>query len=182
MELALKLPQRVRGLILVASAARPWGSHPPITWQDNLYTGICSILNWIRPGWQWNIDTFGRRSLYRYLVQQQTPATYQYLAREAMPAYLKTSGVAHRALAQALKSRYNRLQALGQIQAPCLVLAGALDRHIAPEASFETAQHLQNSSWICYPNTAHLFPWEMPQQVLQDIDCWLSLHPEITRP
>ncbi len=180
MELALKLPQRVRGLILVASAARPWGNHPPITWQDNLYTGIASILNWLRPGWQWNIDTFGRRSLYRYLVQQQTPATYEYLAREAMPAYLKTSGAAHRALAQALKSRYNRLEALGQIQAPCLVLAGALDRHIAPEASFETAQHLQNSSWICYPNTAHLFPWEIPQQVLQDIDCWLSLHPEIT--
>jgi len=182
MELALKLPERVSGLILVASAARPWGSHPPITWQDNFYTGVSSILNRIRPGWQWNIDTFGRRSLYRYLVQQQTPAAYQYLALEAMPAYLKTSGAAHRALAQALKDRYNRLEALAQIQVPCLVLAGALDRHIAPEASFETAQHLKSSSWICYPNTAHLFPWEIPQQVLQDIDRWLSRHPEATHP
>lgn len=174
LELALKLPERVSGLILVATAARPQSNHPPVTWQDNVYTGLASILNWIRPGWQWNIETFGRRSLYRYLLQQHTPNTYHYLAREAMPAYLQTSGIAHRALSQALKLGYNRLAALAQIQCPCLVLAGACDRHIVPEASLETAQSLKNTRWICYPNTAHLFPWEIPQQVLQDIDSWLT--------
>lgn len=173
LELALRLPERVSGLILIATAARPWSDHPPVTWQDNVYTGLASILNWIKPGWQWNIDTFGRRSLYRYLVQQHTPETYGYLAQAALPAYLQTSRAAHRALAQALKLRYNRLAALTQIQCPCLVLAGACDRHIVPEASLETAQLLKTARWICYPHTAHLFPWEVPQQVLQDIDTWL---------
>ncbi len=181
MELALRRPERVSGLILVATAARPRGNHPPVTWQDNLYTGLASILNWIKPGWQWNIDTFGRRSLYRYLLQQQTPAAYYHLACEAMPAYLKTSGTAHRALAQALKTSYNRLEALVEISVPCLVLAGSQDRHIVPAASLETARQLKNSDWICYPNTAHLFPWEIPQQVLQDIDRWLFLQPKVTR-
>ncbi len=174
MELALKLPLRVSGLILIATAARPRSNHPPISWQDNLYTGVASIVNTLQPGWDWNIDTFGKRSLYRYLIQQHTPATYQYLSKYAMSAYLQTSQSAQLALNTALKAGYNRLAHLQQIQCPSLVLAGASDRHITPESSRETAQHLPNCQWQCYPNTAHLFPWEIPEQVLSDIDRWID--------
>lgn len=179
MELALKLPERVSGLILIATAARPRGSHPPISWEDNLYTGIASILNRLLPSWQWNIDTFGKRSLFRYLIQQHTHQAYQYLAQDAMSAYLQTSTAATRALNMALKARYNRLSDLEKIQCPSLVLAGAADRHITAESSRETAQHLQDCQWKCYPNTAHLFPWEIPQQVLHDIDQWIKQNPQV---
>ncbi len=179
MELALRQPERVSGLILIATAARPRGSHPPISWQDNLYTGVASIVNTLQPGWQWNIDTFGKRSLYRYLIQQHTSATYDYLAKYAMSAYLQTGAAAERALSTALKAGYNRLSDLQQIQCPSLVLAGAADRHITPQSSKETAQHLKNCQWQCYPNTAHLFPWEIPAQVLSDIDRWIDEHRNI---
>lgn len=179
MELALRLPERVSGMILIATAARPRGSHPPISWEDNLYTGIASLINRVVPGWQWNIDTFGKRSLYRYLIQQHTPQAYEYLAFEAMSAYLQTSAAATRALNLALKSGYNRLPDLEQIQCPCLVMAGAGDRHITMESSRETAQHLKNCQWQCYPNTAHLFPWEISQQVLRDIDSWIQLNSQV---
>ncbi|MBD2354667.1 alpha/beta hydrolase [Tolypothrix sp. FACHB-123] len=180
MELALRLPQRVTGLILVATAARPRGNHPPITWQDNLYTGVAGILNYIKPGWQWNIETFGKRSLFRYLIQQHTPTAYSYLAKDAVPAYLQTSSAATRALYTAIRAGYNRLTDLEQIECPSLVLAGAQDRHITVDASLETARHLKNCQWESYANTAHLFPWEIPQQVLRDIDCWIKEHsPEI---
>lgn len=182
LELALKFPDRVSGLILVATAARPWGNHPPISWQDNLFTGIASLINSVKPGWAWNIDLFGKRSLYRYLVQQQTPATYRYLAQEAMPAYLQTSRQATRALSQALKQGYSRLSDLDQIQVPCLVLAGAGDRHITAQSSQETASRLPRANWICYENTAHLFPWEIPQRVLADIDAWIEANPEVVTP
>jgi proline iminopeptidase len=178
MELALRRPKQISGLILVATAARPRGSHPPISWEDNLYTGIASLINRALPGWQWNIETFGKRSLYRYLIQQHTPKAYEYLAVEAMSAYLQTSAPATRALNMALKASYNRLSDLEQIQCPCLVLAGADDRHITADSSRETAQHLKDCEWCCYPNTAHLFPWEIPDQVLQDIDRWIALHPQ----
>lgn len=174
MELALKLPERVSGLILIATAARPRSNHPPVSWQDNLYTGMASILNTLQPSWQWNIKTFGKRSLYRYLIQQHTPATYHYLAKYAMSAYLQTSANAQRALNTSLKAGYNRLADLQQIQCPSLVLAGASDRHITPESSLETAQHLRDCQWKCYPDTAHLFPWEIPEQVLSDIDDWIE--------
>ena len=178
LELALNLPQRVSGLILIATAARPRGSHPPITWQDNLYTGIAAIINGIYPGWQCNIDTFGQRSLFRYLVQQQNSGTYRYLAEEAIPAYLRTSRAAEKALVTALRAGYDRLEHLAQIECPCLVLAGEADRHITAQSSLETARHLPNCEWHCYPNTAHLFPWEIPQQVLGDIDRWMENHPQ----
>ncbi len=174
MELAFKNPERVSGLILIATAAKPRGTHPPITWQDNLYTGIAGIINWFLPGWQWNINTFGKRSLFRYLIQKHTPATYKYLAKQAVPAYLQTSGTATRALNRALRIGYNRLPDLPLIQCPCLVLAGASDRHITSESSQETALHLNNAHWQCYPDTAHLFPWEIPHQVLTDIENWIS--------
>jgi proline iminopeptidase len=182
MELALHNPGRVTGLILIATAARPRGSHPPISWQDNLYTGLASILNRVQPGWQWNIETFGKRSLYRYLIQQQTPQVYRYLAYEALSAYLQTSRAATLALNTALQARYNRLADLQQIQSPCLVLAGEADRHITSASSLETAQHLKDCQWQCYPKTAHLFPWEIPDLVLRDIDQWLEQHPQVWMP
>lgn len=181
MELALRLPQRVTGLILVATAARPRGNHPPISLQDNVYTGVAALLNSIKPSWQWNIETFGKRSLFRYLIQQHTPTAYGYIAREAVQAYLQTSPGATRALYSAIQSGYNRLPDLQQIECPSLVLAGSQDRHITADSSLETAQHLKNSQWHCYPNTAHLFPWEIPQQLLRDIDLWLEQHPEIIK-
>ncbi|NJL85428.1 MAG: alpha/beta hydrolase [Leptolyngbyaceae cyanobacterium SM1_1_3] len=173
LELALRCPDRIQGLILIATAARPRGSHPAVSWQDNAYTGIASIVNRIFPGWQWNIETFAKRSLYRYLLQQHTAFAYQRLANEGMSAYLQTSKFASQALSQALRQGYSRLDDLGQIQAPCLMLWGACDRHITPAASLETAQHLPNCDYCCYPHTAHLLPWEIPQQILRDIDRWL---------
>jgi proline iminopeptidase len=174
MELALKFPERVSGLILIATAARPLSNHPPITNADYLYTAIASILNWLRPGWQWNIETFGKRSLYRYLLSQHSTTAYQYLAAEALPAYLQTSSAARKALSVALRAGYNRLEEIQQIQCPSLVLAAAEDRHITPESSLETAHHLPNADWNCYQQTAHLFPWEIPDRLLADIDTWLT--------
>jgi pimeloyl-ACP methyl ester carboxylesterase len=172
-ELALRQPKRVKGLILIATAARPRSSHPSVSWEDNLYTGIASLLNKLSPGWQWNIEMFGKRSLYRYLIQQHTPQTYQYLADQALTAYLQTSPLANRALQNSLRAGYDRLPDLVKINCPSLVLAGSEDRHITIESSLETAQHLAQCQSRCYPNVAHLFPWEIPTLMLTDIDQWL---------
>ena len=178
LELAMKYPGRVTGLILLASAAKPRGSHPPISWQDNLYTGLAGIINWVIPGWQWNIDTFARRSLFRHLIQQHTATPYRYLAQAGTPAYLKTSNTATKALNTALRAGYDRLIHLDDIQCPSLVLAGEGDRHTTSASSLETARHLQDCQWQCYPNTAHLFPWEIPDRVIADIDRWIEKFPQ----
>lgn len=180
MELALRYPDRISGLILVATAAYPRSNHPPITWQDNLFTGIAGIINWIRPGWLWNINRFGRRSLFRYLMVQQTSGAYDFVAQFAMPAFFRTSKYAQRALNQALRQGYNKETELRSIICPCLVLAGAKDRHITAAASQSTAENLPQSEWICYEETAHLFPWEIPALVQRDIQNWLRKHSNAT--
>ncbi len=178
-ELLLKYPERFSGLVLIASAARPYGQHPPTTPLDLFYTAIAALLNALKPGWQWNIDTVGKRSLFRYLMTQQTPSAYHYLASHAVPAYLKTSPAANQALSAALKSGYNRLADLKNIQVPCLILAGSNDCHITAQSSQETAKYLSKCTLHCYPNTAHLFPWEIPTQVLADLEQWLQDYPEV---
>jgi proline iminopeptidase len=180
LELAIAQPERFSGLILVASAARPRSNHPPITKSDLLYSAIAGIINYYQPGWQWNIDTFGKKSLFRYLFSRQIPGAYRYLATEGLPAYFQTSRAANRALQQALDRGYNRLDVLDLIKVPCLVLSGENDRHITADSSQETARRLKHCQYLNYPETAHLFPWEIPQQVLADIEQWLKEYPEVT--
>lgn len=85
MELALALPNRFSGIILIATAAHPVSSHPQTTWQDLLFTGIGGLVNYLKPGWQWNINTFGKRSLFRYLINSHTTESYYYLAKQGVP-------------------------------------------------------------------------------------------------
>ncbi len=176
MELALRNPARFPGLILVATAAHPVSNVPQPTLLELLYTLIAGGLNWLKPGWRWNIETFGRRSLLQHLLTQHTPMAYGFLAKAGTPAALKTSRHAHNALNMALAKRYNRVPDLAILDCPCLVMSGANDCHILPQASHETADHLRNSQWISYSKTAHLFPWEISTQVNQDIAQWLSHH------
>jgi pimeloyl-ACP methyl ester carboxylesterase len=176
MEMALRYPHRVMGLILVATAARPISNHPPVPWWELANTGIASILNLLLPGHPWVINTFGKRSLYRYLLQRHTPAAYHRLAQEGFWAYVQTSRQANQALNRALANRYNRLPDLEQIRCPCLMLCGAEDRHITAQASLETAQHLPFAESYCFDQTAHLLPWEISDELLNKIEAWLERH------
>jgi proline iminopeptidase len=175
LELALQDPARFSGLIMIASAAKPRGSHPPISKQDLFYTGVSGIINYFKPGWTWNIDNLGKKSLFRHLLAQHTPEAYQYLGKQGVAAYLQMSSAADKALSNAIRNGYNRLGDLERITIPCLVLAGECDRHITAQSSAETARHLPHARYICYPNTAHLFPWEIPDLVIKDIQQWLDL-------
>jgi pimeloyl-ACP methyl ester carboxylesterase len=173
LELALAYPKRFQGIILIASAARPRSSHPQVTKQELFNTTVAAIINLTKPAWQWNIDNFGKKSLFRYLFRQHTPQVYNYLATQGIPAYFQTSKAANMALTKAIATGYDRLEDLVNIDLPCLILAADNDCHITPQSSQETALKLVNSTWQCYPNTAHLFPWEISDQVLTDIDRWL---------
>ena len=176
LELALRYPDRVQGLVLIATAARPLGNHPRPSWLEMVNTGLASLINLAIPGHPWVIQGLGRRSLYRYLLQQHTPAAYQRLAQEGFWAVVNTSRHAHQALNRAMAQGYNRLPALGQITVPCLVLCGEQDRHITAQSSLETARHLPQAESHCYANTAHLLPWEIPDLLLNDIEAWLERH------
>jgi pimeloyl-ACP methyl ester carboxylesterase len=182
MELALLNPTRFPKLILIATAAHPLSNLPQPTPKELLFALIAGGLNWLKPGWQWNIDTFGRRSLLKDLMTQHTPSAYRFLAKAGGPATLKTSRQAHAALNNALAHHYNRVPDLAVLDCPCLVLSGANDHHILAQASQETARHLKNSHYICYPETAHLFPWEIPEQVNRDIQKWLQNSVSNNRP
>ena len=176
MELALAMPEKFCGMVLIATAAKPLSIRTSNTWKDQLFTGIGGIINLIKPGWQWNIDTFGKRSLFRFLIEHHSPESYNYLAKEGTPAYWQTSKAATNALFDAIRKGYDRLEDLHQIDFPCLMLSGECDRNITARASQKTAEYLPNCYYINYPQVAHLFPWEIPNRVLQDIQRWLDAH------
>jgi len=181
LELALKLASNPRarqpysatviGLTLIASSACPQGSHPPVPWWMDVTTALASLLNLLLPGHS-AVIALGQNSLYRYLIARHTPKTYRYLARYAVSAYLRTSSQAHQALRESLRHPYNRLRDLSGLGIPTLVLAGCQDVHITPESSQRTAAALPQATWKQYEGVAHLFPWEIPEQVNQDLVAW----------
>ena len=173
MELALRRSDVVRGLILIGTAARPSGSHPPISVRDNVMTGIAGLVNCLVPGWEGAI-ALGKQSLFRYLICNHTPTAYSYLAKAGAPATLRTSRHATDALTRAIQAGYNRLPDIKALTVPALMLYGECDRHISAKSSLETAKALPKCDVYGYPNTAHLFPWEIPDKVTLDIQRWLS--------
>ncbi|MEM6450667.1 MAG: alpha/beta hydrolase [Cyanobacteria bacterium P01_D01_bin.105] len=206
LELALRRPEMVRGMILVATAARPRGSHPPISLWDNVITGVTGVLNValhfiasnpvapgsmtsgsiasssttsnVEPMGGW-VRSLGKKSLFRYLIQQHTPVAYQYLAKQGAPALIRMSRQADAALSRAIRAGYSRVPDIKALEMPALMLCGECDRHITAKSSLETARALPNCETRCYPNTAHLFPWEIPDMVNADIQHWLMTHPTL---
>jgi pimeloyl-ACP methyl ester carboxylesterase len=172
LELALKFSDRIVGMILIASAAKPRSDHPTVARHEEVNTAVAVLLSWVFPTWQLP-KQIGRRSLLNYLIQTHSDRTYAYIAKYGTSAFLQTSRQASAALRQALRQGYDRTEELAKISQPCLVIAGAADRHITPASSQETAQLLPHSTWICYANVAHLLPWEMPDRLLADIHTWL---------
>ncbi|MEM8642438.1 MAG: alpha/beta hydrolase [Cyanobacteria bacterium P01_G01_bin.54] len=172
LELALRNPARYPAIALIGTAARPRGAHPQVNALDLACTGIAALLNQLRPGWPWNIETFGARSLFRWLIHQQTSTPYRYLAQYGVAAYWRTSGPATQALQAALSQGYDRLDDLNLLTMPCLMLAGEYDVHITAASSQETANRLPHCEWHCFANTAHLLPFEQPEQVNERLLGW----------
>jgi pimeloyl-ACP methyl ester carboxylesterase len=95
-ELALRHPQKVAGLVLIATAARPESKLPLPTAKELGLTVVAGLINALLPGWGWNIRTFGQHSILKYLLRRHTPEVYRHLAESATGAVLKTSPAAHR--------------------------------------------------------------------------------------
>ncbi len=167
---------KIVGLILIATAAKPRSSLPKIAWWEYANLAIAVALQRIIPKWRAPIEWFGKRSLIKYLIQQHTQFAYDQISRTGAKAYLQTSRYAQRALMQALREGYDRTNDLAKIQVPCLVIAAEQDRHITAASTLETAKLLPNCEFICYPNTAHLLPWEICDRLLADIDAWCDRH------
>ncbi|WP_322096221.1 alpha/beta fold hydrolase [Pseudanabaena cinerea] len=170
---------KIVGLILIATAAKPRSNLPKIHWWEYTNLAIAIFLHWLlsktfsHPP-TWHIQWFGKHSLIKYLIQQHTLFAYDCITNIGSKAFFQTSHYAHNALSKALKQGYDRTGDLSKITMPCLAIAADRDLHITPHSTIETAHLLPNCQLICYPNTAHLLPWEIREQLLADIDQWCA--------
>ena len=171
-----ELAPKIVGLILIAAAAKPRSNLPEIAWWEYANLVIAVVLHWIVPKQRWHIQWFGKRSLIKYLIQQHSQFAYDQIAGVGAKAYVQTSRYAQIALMQALRQGYDRTVDLVKIQVPCLAIAAEQDRHITAASTAETAKLLPDCEFICYPNTAHLLPWEIGDRLLTDIDTWCDRH------
>ena len=62
---------------------------------------------------------------------------------------------------------------LGQIAAPVLLVAGALDAVVPPDANAANAARIPNARAVTVDDSAHLLPWEKPDALLEIVPPFL---------
>lgn len=87
-------------------------------------------------------------------------------------------------LARAIRgyaSRKNIASQVGMIRVPTMVLAGALDRSVAPERMQALNQNISGSRFLRFPDAGHCPPVETPDQVDQALVGFFGALPPLRR-
>ncbi|NLL23637.1 MAG: alpha/beta hydrolase [Tissierellia bacterium] len=139
--LAVDFPERVDKLILVVSIATP----------NPLVVGNLSY--WIELAEKGDFETLMIDSTLRYYSSEAWKKKKWLLPLTLKAAKSKNP---ERFLSQAKAALYHdAYEELGKIQAPTLIIGGAKDMTVGPDASLEMAEMIRKSTLYIYPEFGH---------------------------
>lgn len=158
-EIVRLAPERVIGLIIVASSSR--SESPEQAAQKK--ASVAQILNREFVGLSRSVIAKGlspgNRTDQRLVGRIQTMS--KTLGKEAF-------------IAQSQAIRHDELHLLSSIKTPTLVIAAELDELRSVEESKEIVEHLQNSKLVCISDSGHMIPLEQPVILAKTITDWCS--------
>ena len=159
-ELALRHPQRVRGLVL-ANTTSGYPAEAQAGWAQRIAGieagGLESVVDaalqrWFHPGFH-----------------AAQPATVARWRRRVV----STDQQGYVACCHAVAG-IDTTARLGQIQAPALVIAGELDAGTPPAMARTIAEGVKGAQLVVLPEASHLSVLEQPQAFLQAVQGWLA--------
>jgi 3-oxoadipate enol-lactonase len=165
-EIAIRHPERVKKLILVSTVAI--GAEP-----DEISAGMAKRLGLEPAGSQRDVTSADLQKLMRLVAERsfnrwafRTVMRFQltlmgFLLRHHPGRMKGGDGLAAQFMAAASA---NTLERLGSIQARTLVLTGAGDRLVDPEASRVLASRIPNAKLVMIEGGSHAFAIEMRRQ------------------
>lgn len=159
MEVARQAPQRVRGLALLGTTARP-DTAEMLALRGN------AIIEFEAGRGE---PLLRANAMFAFHRSHQARLVDDYLAmmQRAGPASLVRQN-------RAVMGRADLRPTLAAIRCPCLVVGGADDQLTPPECSREIADAIPGAQLQLLPECGHMLTWEQPQQVTALLLDWLQ--------
>ncbi|MEA2450072.1 MAG: hypothetical protein QOG63_2004 [Thermoleophilaceae bacterium] len=163
-ELAIRFPERVRGLVLAGTwAGGPRAVRPAIGELGAALGGIVKALR--KPGRPW---------LGELIFSEEFRRKDPERARELIEFFRKHRPPPHGVLAHLLASIYHdTVSRLGEIQAPTLVMHGEHDVMTPIANARALARRIQDAELVIVPGAGHAFPLERPDESFELTMEWL---------
>ncbi len=175
-ELALRHPQRVRGLVLACTYPEP---DADIELQRE--TSVTQLGGSLGPGGEISMDLNAFDPLMFF--QQLLPAVFnpEFIERE-LPKLIELFGGAleygfdlEAILAQVhAVMTHNATDRLHEIEAPTLVITGDADRLVPPRNSDILAKHIRDAKLVKIPGGSHGFNFETPEVFNREVLTFLD--------
>lgn len=158
MEVALAAPERVKGLIVIGSAAGP---------SPDLAAGLRRSAR-LRSGEMEGVIT-GMGEMVAHLAGPRGPAT-----RDAFIAMARTQGAELMARqSDALASRGDLRPRLAEIECPALMLWGAHDQFVPAREGLALSMAIPAARYVEIAECGHFPPLEAPDEAVDAIRHWL---------
>lgn len=165
-EMALRFPDRVRGLVLGGTS--PGGPRATLPWRE--LSGLAPAVAGSRRGARLRVL---ERALFSPGFRRDHPDRVAALVQPFLRHRSGPRGVAAQFWASVYHDTWARLP---QVQAPTLVLHGGADG-LAPLGSARAlARRVPGAELVVLPGAGHAFPLERPQETLDVVTAWLERH------
>lgn len=168
LETALRWPERVQSMVLLASAARNLNRNNLLfaDWADHCEQGTDQAA-WFRTILAWILtDRF-------FDTTEMVDAVLTYLLAYPWPQ----SAAAFRRQVEAL-ARYDATDRLGQVSVPTCVMAGELDILLPLHCSEQLARQIPGAVLQVIAGAAHSIHTEQPEALVTALITWLKTHQE----
>lgn len=153
-QMAISYPERVAGLVLIATGARLRIHYELMVRSQHDAVATAELLD----SWLWS---------------EQTEETLKALARKELLAL--PAGTLHSDYLAC--DHFDSRPYLSQIAVPSLVIAGTADRVTPPRLSATLAAGIAHAESVTLTGAGHYLILEQPEAVAQAISGWLARHP-----
>lgn len=181
-ELALAHPERVGGLVLACTFARPGQDTERVASEAASATGAPSPLSFLREGANLDLSGVSFKQMFKFMMSLVLSPEFITREKEWLRSLMQRtidSGLTIDHFLAQFRAilKHDASPRLGDLRAPTLILTGDQDKLVPPHHSDELHRLIPGSTLYQVPGGTHGFNIEDPDEFNRRVLDWFAAHP-----